>query len=87
MDTQTGQQCRAAANAAPMFQPLMMCRDLLEKEILAPSCGERFTAFGTPLARVALDTQTGQQCRTAENAPPFFASLPMCRDLLVQFPN
>ena len=47
----------------------------------------RFTPLGTPLARAALDTKMGQQCRTAENAPPFARSLPMCRDLLVQFPD
>ena len=80
-DTKTGQQCRTAKDAPSMFESLPMCRDLIEKEKRAPVCGQRFTPLGTPLARVALDSQTGQQCRTAEDAPPFFASLPMCRDL------
>ena len=80
-DTKTGQQCRAAENGSSFFASLPMCRDLTEKEKLAPSCGQRFTPLGTPPARVALDSQTGQQCRTADNAPSFFVSLPMCRDL------
>ena len=80
-DTKTGQQCRSAENAPRFFQSLPLCRELVAKEKAGPSCGERFTPLGTPLARVALDTTTGQECRTAENAPDFFQSLPMCRDL------
>jgi hypothetical protein len=81
LDSKTGQQCRTAENAAPAFRSLPMCRELLGQQRTSQSCGERFTPLGTALTRVALDTQTGQECRTAENAPPAFVSLPMCRDL------
>jgi hypothetical protein len=51
------------------------------------SCEQRFTPIGMVLTRAAMDTKTGQQCRTAENAPPAFKSLPMCADLLSRFPD
>jgi curli biogenesis system outer membrane secretion channel CsgG len=51
------------------------------------SCEQRFTPVGMALTRAALDTRTGQQCRTAQNAPPAFKSLPMCADLLSRFPD
>ena len=48
------------------------------------SCEQRFTPIGMALTRAALDKKTGQQCRTAENAPPAFDALPMCFDLFSQ---
>lgn len=51
------------------------------------SSTQRFQPIGMSLSRVALDTKTGQQCRTAANAPPAFQSLPMCVDLLHEFPD
>lgn len=48
---------------------------------------QRFQPIGMSLSRVALDTKTGQQCRTAPNAPPAFQALPMCADLVREFPQ
>jgi len=98
MDTKTGQQCRTAENAPPASRSLPMCFDLFSqdqdsvplsaKPALAPeSCPERFAPIGMVLTRAALDTKTGRQCRTVENAPSAFRSLPMCADLLTQFPD
>lgn len=95
MDTRTGQQCRTAENAPPAFKSLPMCLDLSRKDnpsavraqSSAKPCEQRFTPMGMALTRLAMDTKTGQLCRTAENAPPLFQSVPMCSDLLSQFPD
>ena len=98
MDKKTGQQCRTANNAPPAFQSLPMCLDLFRKDMptdaaapVAPTpaklCEQRFTPIGMALTRAAVDTKTGQLCRTAENAPPAFRSAPLCSDLLKRFPD
>jgi hypothetical protein len=101
MDTKTGQQCRTAQNAPPAFKSLPMCFDLFGQVDTPPipatppatraspakPCEQRFIPVGMALTRAALDTKTGQQCRTAQDAPPAFKSLPMCADLLSRFPD
>jgi hypothetical protein len=101
MDTKTGQQCRTAQNAPPAFRSLPMCLDLFSNDDIRSSdtpipatsqsatapCEQRFVAIGRALTRAAMDTKTGQQCRTVENAPPAFMSLPTCSDLLRRFPD
>jgi hypothetical protein len=100
-DTITGQQCRIAESAPPAFRSLPLCFDLFSRddarpvEVARPAesqsparpCEQRFLPVGTALTRAALDTRTGQQCRTAENAPPAFRSLPMCSELSGRFPD
>ena len=101
MDTKTGQQCRTAENAPPAFRSLPLCFDLFSQGDTPPTpatlpatpespvmhCEQRFIPIGMALTRAALDTKTGQQCRTAENAPPAFKFLPMCADLVSKFPD
>ena len=99
LDTKTGQQCRTAGNAPPAFESLPMCFSLFSQGDTSPAavalpatppakpCEQRFVPIGMALTRAALDTKTGQQCRTAGNAPPAFQSLPMCADLLSAFPD
>jgi hypothetical protein len=101
LDTKTGQQCRTAENAPRAFRSLPMCFDLFSQGGIPPPppappatpatpgkpCGQRFIPIGMALTRAALDTKAGQQCRTAENAPPAFHALPMCADLLRRFPD
>jgi len=50
-------------------------------------CEQRFVPVGMVLSKSALDTKTGQQCRTADSAPPAFRSFPLCVDLLRDFPD
>jgi hypothetical protein len=98
LDTRTGQDCRTAENAPLAFRSLPMCVDLFIRDMPAAEsgtasqaptrpCQQRFTPIGTALTRAAVDTKTGQMCRTAENAPPAFHSAPLCSDLVSQFPD
>lgn len=97
LDTRTGQQCRTAESGPSAFLSLPLCLDLFERDRPAgmatssPSpakpCEQRFVPIGTALSRAAVDTRTGQLCRTAENAAPAFRSAPLCSDVTTEFPD
>jgi hypothetical protein len=92
IDSKTGQQCRTAENAPPAFRSSRLCFELFTEDRSAEShstgpCEQRFTPVGNALSRAAVDTVSGQLCRTTEVAAPAFQNAPLCSRVAEQFPN